>query len=266
MVTGDENSQPQVTPRSGGLEGSGDCHRVGRRQGSGDFCDVVEHGALDENSEGCITHNWRASLECPKGASASSPRLTRQCLPWVRWPQMGTTPTVLRQISRASLWFDRPQPRCGWWVLCAFTQGSSCVATLGCVPKSPWDSPHDAPKVVGNALPAGRGRRKRTQKIVLSSRCRKLFHRNDHAALPSPSSQPSPLGRRSQVRRTDVKPCFLESRPVSELIRGDKTFNQLINASISSGSTGISAIKSTGPCSVTRMSFSNRTPKPSSGM
>ena len=75
-----------------------------------------------------------------------------------------------------------------------------------------------------------------------------------------------PLGRRSQVRRTDVKPCFLESRPVSELIRGDKTFNQLINASISSGSTGVSAIRSTGPCSVTSMSFSNRTPIPSSGM
>ena len=52
----------------------------------------------------------------------------------------------------------RPQPRWGWDSLPTFSQGSSCLATLGWRTESLWDSPTPAPAMRPAASSPGRAR------------------------------------------------------------------------------------------------------------
>src|SRR5438309_9378550 len=107
-----------------------------------------------------------ARIECPKGASASSPRLARQRLPWVhvrKWkqrqrrcgPQPNVAATPLRWVTNQTnrttatrLWptshatdGTNGHNRVAVWDVCwTMTQRSALRATLGFGAESRWDS------------------------------------------------------------------------------------------------------------------------------
>src|SRR5439155_23442928 len=67
--------------------------------------------------------------------SASKPRVARHELPWGKTCCLNAQP----QRGCASFFHFWPQPRWGCHVGWPFTQGSSCLATLGFGTKSLWD-------------------------------------------------------------------------------------------------------------------------------
>src|SRR6266576_1376029 len=76
----------------------------------------------------------------PQGASASSPRLARQCLPWVIVKQIINRNAGVSNVPRDGVnGKGRNRVAVGdvWWTM---TQGSSCLATLGFGTESRWDS------------------------------------------------------------------------------------------------------------------------------
>ncbi len=88
----------------------------------------------------------------PKGIVSSSPGSRGTSYPGrLRWdghqPQRGCVFVVT----------CRPQPRWDWNVFARQTQGSSCLATLGFGPESPWDSNSSHREVVGNDKPGSEG-------------------------------------------------------------------------------------------------------------
>src|SRR5947207_2535564 len=87
-----------------------------------------------------ITHNRRADPKCPVGASASRPRLTHLRPPWVCIGYL-----KLRQrrcVQGHGYGRDRNgHNRDAVGDACSIlTHGSSCVATMGFIPESRWDS------------------------------------------------------------------------------------------------------------------------------
>ena len=79
-------------------------------------------------------------------------------------------------------------------------------------------------------------------------------------AVASRSSEPSRFICVVMAGNTPLQ----QVRFMKDNLRDDQLFLRRINSSISSASMGIFAIRSTGPFSVTRTSFSSRTAKPSS--
>jgi len=76
----------------------------------------------------------------PNGIASISPGLRGTSYPgWTVIP--GTTPTGLRHVGRAG----RHNPFRVDEVCCTVSQGSSCLATLGWMTESRWDSRKDAP-------------------------------------------------------------------------------------------------------------------------